>query len=292
MEPLNAVLLWVPHVPEFVIGLILGSCFVQRGHASTPRIPQGFVSELLNAAGVSACFVLLFGTVNSQLLDARMNNWPLMVKWGEQGMMLPVLCMLLWQLTSPDSYDPLKRLLSAQPLAALGNPSFAAYIMQQFVFNYMERHVPSFVGDMLPPVYFQRGSAWQFIPRAWVLLAFALIVHYCFELPVSRTSAWALAPFSSTRSTSQRAICSWKLPMSWKFTRAVVYYVFFLGSIALVHYAVTHVFETKGVCSTFVTLQGTVAQGPYNTLLWFIMVAYAPGITGLALWGSGVFKGW
>merc|ERR1719238_1013597 len=58
MEPLNAVLIWVPHVPEFVVGLILGSCFVERGNANTPRIPQGFVSELLNAAGVSACLVL------------------------------------------------------------------------------------------------------------------------------------------------------------------------------------------------------------------------------------------
>merc|ERR1740138_892169 len=36
MEPMNAVLLWIPHVPEFVTGLVLGTCFVECKSDITP----------------------------------------------------------------------------------------------------------------------------------------------------------------------------------------------------------------------------------------------------------------
>jgi peptidoglycan/LPS O-acetylase OafA/YrhL len=147
-------------LPDFVFGALLGVAFVRYRRAIDPRL-----GPVLAATGVLATLVVLGAT----------NAIPSIVLLD--GLLQPAFGLTLFGLALGGG--PIAWLLGRRPLIALGEASYALYILQMPVAMYVQSVSRRLVGrDLLDP----RVA----VSAVVIMVVASLIAHKRFELPVRR----------------------------------------------------------------------------------------------------------
>ncbi|MGI9146829.1 MAG: acyltransferase family protein [Chloroflexota bacterium] len=160
----------LPHLPEFLTGIVLGRIFLARSSRTTKAQP----ARVLAAVGAT------LGVVGYILAAYAGGDWLVPRLLTHTGAFLPIYAVLVYSLALGGG--PIGRVLGTRPLLVLGEASYGLYLLHFPVFWWTERVI-----RRLPVADAIFASGWVFpLIELCMAVAASVVVNLAFERPARR----------------------------------------------------------------------------------------------------------